>query len=161
MADHESLMAAWEGSCCDLLGWWQERLVPEVRQRVQFPALVAAKRGPQALEQTPRVIVGTIHSVKGGQADVVYLFPDLSQAGDAQYRRDGPPRDSVIRQFYVGVTRAREKLYVCGRESSTAISIWLPPFDLPMDATEVNLLRALTGGSPLKQRVQRPTVRSA
>jgi superfamily I DNA/RNA helicase len=119
----ESLMAAWEGSCCDLLGWWQERLVPEVRQRVQFPALVAAKRGPQALEQTPQVIVGTIHSVKGGQADVVYLFPDLSQAGDAQYRRDGPPRDSVIRQFYVGVTRAREKLYICGRESSTAISI--------------------------------------
>lgn len=119
----ESLMAAWEGSCCDLLGWWRERLVPEVRQRVQFPALVAARRGPQALEQTPQVIVGTIHSVKGGQADVVYLFPDLSQAGNAQYRRDGPPRDSVIRQFYVGVTRAREKLYICGRESSTAISI--------------------------------------
>jgi len=28
----------------------------------------------------PKVVVGTIHSVKGGQADVVYLFPDLSQA---------------------------------------------------------------------------------
>ena len=63
------------------------------------------------------------NSVKGGQADVVYLFPDLSQAGDAQYRRDGPPRDSVIRQFYVGVTRTREKLYICGRENSMAISM--------------------------------------
>jgi hypothetical protein len=119
----ESLMAAWEGSCCDLLEWWQARLTTEVRQRVQFPALVAAKCGPQALVDEPLVTVGTIHSVKGGQADVVYLFPDLSQAGDAQYRRDGPPRDAVIRQFYVGVTRAREKLYICGRESSMAASI--------------------------------------
>ena len=37
--------------------------------------------------------------------------------------RDGAPRDSVIRQFYVGVTRAREKLYFCGRESNMAVSI--------------------------------------
>ena len=119
----ESLMAAWEGNCCDLLGWWRERITAEVRQRVQFPILVATTHGPQALLDEPLVTVGTIHSVKGGQADVVYLFPDLSQAGDAQYRRDGAPRDSVIRQFYVGATRARDKLYICGRESSMAISM--------------------------------------
>ena len=119
----ESLMAAWEGSCRDLLGWWHERVTTEVRQRVQFPILVAAKHGPQALADEPLVTVGTIHSVKGGQADVVYLFPDLSQAGDAQYRRDGAPRDSVIRQFYVGATRARDRLYICGRESSMAIAM--------------------------------------
>jgi ATP-dependent exoDNAse (exonuclease V) beta subunit len=29
----------------------------------------------------------------------------------------------VIRQFYVGVTRAREQLYICGRESNMAFSI--------------------------------------
>jgi len=95
----------------------------EMRNRAEFPALVASKRGPLALAEEPGVIVGTIHSVKGGQADVVYLFPDLSQAGDAQYRRDGAPRDSVIRQFYVGATRAREKLYICGRQSNMAVSI--------------------------------------
>jgi ATP-dependent exoDNAse (exonuclease V) beta subunit len=54
---------------------------------------------------------------------VVYLFPDLSQAGDAQYARGGAARDSVIRQFYVGVTRTREKLYLCQRESAMAVSI--------------------------------------
>jgi superfamily I DNA/RNA helicase len=119
----ESLGAAWEGDYRDLLGWWQERLLGELRNRAEFPALVASMRGPLALAEEPGVIVGTIHSVKGGQADVVYLFPDLSQAGDAQYRRDGAPRDSVIRQFYVGATRAREKLYICGRESNMAVSI--------------------------------------
>jgi hypothetical protein len=119
----DSLGVAWEGGYRDLLAWWQARLGEDIRKRAVFPALVAATRGPLALAETPGVIVGTIHSVKGGQADVVYLFPDISQAGAAQYRRDGPPRDSVIRQFYVGVTRAREKLYICGRESNMAVSI--------------------------------------
>ena len=73
--------------------------------------------------EDPRVVVGTIHSVKGGEADVVYLFPDLSRAGDAQYRVTGAPRDSVIRVFYVGATRARETLYICQPEGAMAISI--------------------------------------
>ena len=72
---------------------------------------------------TPQVVVGTVHSVKGGQADVVYLFPDLSLAGDANYQRFGPSRDSVIRVFYVGITRARETLYICQRETAMAVSI--------------------------------------
>ena len=85
--------------------------------RAQFPAEVAAKRGPRALLEAPQVMVGTIHSVKGGQADVVYLFPDLSQAADAQYGRGGVDRDSVVRLFYVGATRAYEQLHVCQRDA--------------------------------------------
>ena len=106
-----------------LLNWWRHRVVPEFRKRIDFPAHIAARRGGHALVDEPRVIVGTIHSVKGGQADVVYLFPDLSKAGDAQYRQRGTARDSVIRLFYVGVTRARETLYLCSPESGAAISI--------------------------------------
>ena len=106
-----------------LLNWWRKRVAPAFRKRVRFPAEVAAQRGGEALVELPRVIVGTIHSVKGGEADVVYLFPDLSPAGEAQYRLGGPARDSVIRQFYVGVTRARETLYLCSPESGAAISI--------------------------------------
>jgi len=52
-----------------------------------------------------------------------YLFPDLPQAGDAQYARGGVARDSVIWQFYAGVTRARETLYLCQRETATAVTI--------------------------------------
>jgi len=71
----------------------------------------------------PKWWSGPIHSVKGGQADVVYLFPDLSQAGDAQHNRGGAARDSVIRVFYVGITRARETLYICQRETGMAMTI--------------------------------------
>ena len=109
----ESMVAAWEGTYRDLLSWWRERLNTDIKKRAVFPALIAEKRGPQALAETPRAIVGTIHSVKGGEADVVYLFPDLSQAGAAQYASMGAARDAAIRQFYVGATRTREKLYLC------------------------------------------------
>ena len=60
----------------------------------------------------PKVIVGTIHSVKGGEADVVFLFPDLSPGAARMYEtQDG--RDSATRLFYVGATRARETLVIC------------------------------------------------
>jgi superfamily I DNA/RNA helicase len=118
-----SLMDAWDGDYRALLDWWCRLVTADSRGRVQFPADVAAARGPRALMDKPQVVVGTIHSVKGGQADVVYLFPDLSQAGDAQYRRDGAPHDSVIRVFYVGATRARETLYICQKRTPMAVSI--------------------------------------
>ncbi len=84
---------------------------------------VALRNGPKALHEVPKVLVGTIHSVKGGEADVVFLFPDVSSAADVAYQRYGPDRDSVIRLFYVGVTRARKTLYICQRESSMAVAI--------------------------------------
>lgn len=119
----DSLLEAYEGDYRALLAWWRGQMNPDFRKRTEFPSEIARQRGPQALAEQPRVVVGTIHSVKGGQADVVYLFPDLSQAGEAHYRRDGPPRDSVIRLFYVGATRAREALYICQRETAMAVSI--------------------------------------
>jgi superfamily I DNA/RNA helicase len=119
----DSLMAAWEGDYRDLLAWWGTRVTTDLAERVKYPLGIVSRRGPQALLETPQVVVGTIHSVKGGQADVVYVFPDLSQAGDAQYARGGPPRDSVIRLFYVGLTRAFERLYLCQRETPLAIRL--------------------------------------
>jgi superfamily I DNA/RNA helicase len=116
----ESLLACFEGDHRALLTWWRIRVNGAMQNRIQFPTDIAAARGPQALLEKPQVIVGTIHSVKGGEADVVILFPDLSQAGDAAYQRYGPPRDAVIRMFYVGMTRAREALYISDRASTMA-----------------------------------------
>jgi DNA helicase-2/ATP-dependent DNA helicase PcrA len=119
----ESLLEAFEGNHKELLTWWRRRVTASFHCRVQFPIEVAMAGGPRTLEKHPKVIVGTIHSVKGGEVDAVFLFPDLSQAGDAAYQRSGPTRDTVIRLFYVGMTRAREALYVCPPESSMAAKI--------------------------------------
>lgn len=85
-------------------------------------ALTVARKSAAELLKQPRVIVGTVHSVKGGEADCVYLFPDMSPAGYAQW---GSGRSmasgSVYRLFYVGMTRARETLVLCAPASQRAV----------------------------------------
>lgn len=122
-ADAVQALLGARGDSRQMIQWWSRRIAPAFHGRVQFPTAVALAGGTAALEEPPRVIVGTIHSVKGGQADIVFLFPDLNPAGNAAYQRHGAQRDSVIRLFYVGMTRARHTLYVCQKESSMAVVI--------------------------------------
>ena len=92
------------------LNWWEDALLAKAAKTLSFPLQIARSRGPAALADPPKVTVGTIHSVKGGEADCVYLCPDVSTAGMREWLTAGEARDSVIRQFYVGMTRAREHL---------------------------------------------------
>lgn len=75
------------------------------RKPLEYPAGVVRRRGYEALTTEPRIIVSTIHASKGGEADTVILAPDLSYAGYLSYLEDPDP---TVRQFYVGLTRARE-----------------------------------------------------
>lgn len=75
-----------------------------------YPLAVAGRSGARTLKDEPKITIGTIHSVKGGEADVVYLSPELSPSGENDWLEY---RDPVIRQFYVGITRARETLILC------------------------------------------------
>lgn len=47
---------------------------------------------------------------------------DLSKKGFHTYRQDDP--DSVVRQYYVAMTRAREKLILCAAAGREAVE-WL------------------------------------
>ena len=69
------------------------------------------------------VVVGTIHSVKGGEADDVIIFPDISLAGQREVEASSDGRDAAIRQFYVGMTRARERLIICNPAGRFHVSI--------------------------------------
>ncbi len=95
-------------------------VIPSRRAPFQFPVAVARKRGPATLLKRPAVTVGTVHSVKGGEADVVFLFPDLSPGGFDEYT-DARRRDSVIRVFYVAFTRARSRLVLCSQAGPRAV----------------------------------------
>lgn len=118
----DELIGAMEGSVDALLGWWRSRLSVSCRPRAEFALAMAARGGIEALCAEPMVTVGTIHSVKGGQADVVYLIPDLSRSGWSEYERRGESRDSVTRLVYVGMTRARERLVWCPQVSPMAVT---------------------------------------
>lgn len=73
-------------------------------------ALMVALRNPQlVLEGRARVWLGTIHSVKGGEADWVYLWPGYTRKA----ARAHP--DTLHRLMYVGATRARRGLILLGQ----------------------------------------------
>ena len=89
------------------LEWLDAQLTSAKKSSAEFPLAIAKGRGPDALTRPPMVTPGTIHSVKGGEADVVYVFPDLSRAGMAEWQGR---QASVYRLFYVAMTRARDTL---------------------------------------------------
>lgn len=70
---------------------------------------VLINHGRGALDRPPKLVVGTIHSVKGGEADTVYVLPNVSPEAD-RHMNTRAGRDSVLRTFYVGVSRARHTL---------------------------------------------------
>lgn len=99
--------------------WLKSRLVKAKQAPAEYPLHCIAKRGPAAIQNDPQVFVGTIHSFKGSEADVVVVFPDLSYQGYAEYIGSG--FSEIVRLFYVAVTRARESLYLCAPTSKCAV----------------------------------------
>ena len=79
------------------------------------------KHGIDVLNEKPLVTVGTVHSVKGGEADIVVLYPDLSGAGMQEMTRNP---DSIMRVLYVGITRARVGLYLMAQRTRNAVA-WI------------------------------------
>lgn len=59
----------------------------------------------------PRVKLATIHAVKGSECDNVVLFTDTSPQSHEGLTTPGR-RDEELRIIYVGITRARRKLWI-------------------------------------------------
>lgn len=75
--------------------------------------VTALLRRGEKFNGVPRITASTIHGSKGGEADNVILFTDLSPAADTQFQRNP---DDTHRVFYVAVTRAKQNLYIVDAE---------------------------------------------
>jgi len=102
------------------VAWFRESLLGTKKHAADYPLSIYQRNGLVALEEKPKIIVGTIHSVKGGEASVTILFPDISLAAAEEYQRNPDP---VIRTFYVGMTRAKETLIVCQPCSDMSVKL--------------------------------------
>jgi hypothetical protein len=71
------------------------------------------------LAEPVKIDISTIHQAKGAEADNVVLSPDLSRATDAALRSPAYA-DSEHRVMYVGVSRARKRLFILRQESEYA-----------------------------------------
>lgn len=88
-------------------GIWHEVLTKiSLEQREYIIALL--RRGTK-LNASPQIKLSTIHGAKGGEADNVLLFMDLSTKFTQAY--DTHPED-IHRMFYVGLTRTRKVLHL-------------------------------------------------
>ncbi len=101
--------------------WWLDALKSAHAKSAEYPVAVLRRGGENLLREVASsdrpvhgaVVVGTVHSVKGGECDRVLLFPDLSRAGRQSLGRPGwMHRDGVYRMLYVGATRARQELVI-------------------------------------------------
>lgn len=106
--------------------WWADTLRAGEAKRLRYllnliertglgplTEMVDVLDGTRAATDLQWVTAGTIHSVKGGEADSVYVFPDLSRAGMWDgWQPGGPGRDGIVRMIYVALTRTRETVTI-------------------------------------------------
>jgi superfamily I DNA/RNA helicase len=86
---------------------WYDALSRISADKIEY--LRAALRRGTKLSSTERIKLSTIHGAKGGEADNVLLFLDLSPKFFKEYAKNS---DSVNRLFYVGVTRTKKTLHL-------------------------------------------------
>jgi len=88
-------------------GIWHERLNKIDTKRREY-YIMLLKRG-EKLDNEPRIKIGTIHGVKGGEAEHVLLLTDIAPR---TYREMHALPDDEIRVFYVAITRAKKSLHI-------------------------------------------------
>lgn len=74
--------------------------------------LSAIENRGQTFEGKPRVTLSTIHGAKGGEAQNVILYTDLSYASTREANNSQAGYDDLHRTFYVGITRAMDRLFL-------------------------------------------------
>lgn len=104
---------------CGDVEYLRQHVLASKRQAIEYPVQAVMHNG--SLAEQPRIIVGTIHSVKGAGADDVYLLPDISHAAAQQADTDPDP---LTRLMYVGMTRTKQRLVLCEASGREAIE-WL------------------------------------
>ena len=100
------------GKCESLFGLgWETALNIPPFQKIYFKSVV---RRYGDLDVVPTIKLSTIHGAKGREADTIVLLNSISGRIRESINYDG--QDFEKRVFYVGVTRAKKKLYVINGE---------------------------------------------
>lgn len=92
---------------------WHEAM--DKLPKVDRAYITAALRRGEKFNATPRITLSTIHGSKGGEADGVILYTDLSWAAIKNIQSKDQV-DDLLRVFYVAVTRAKNALYLVAPE---------------------------------------------
>ena len=86
---------------------WYEALDDASFRKIEY--IRKMRSNGEELNKKPRILLSTIHGVKGGESQNVALLTDLSLNTQKGYERNP---DDENRLFYVGATRAKENLHI-------------------------------------------------
>ena len=86
---------------------WYEAFDSAPQKKVRY--IRRMRENGEKLNSTPRIILSTIHGVKGGEQDNVVLLTDLSRSTQRNYEQNP---DDENRLFYVGATRTKNHLHI-------------------------------------------------
>jgi len=84
---------------------WYEVLEVSDQERIYITSVLQS--GEKFDDENPRIVLSTIHKAKGGEADNVALLLESTKACCTMSEPDAERR-----VFYVGATRAKQKLFV-------------------------------------------------
>jgi DNA helicase-2/ATP-dependent DNA helicase PcrA len=93
---------------------WHEALDKLPTEDMSY-MLAARRRGEKLRGGLPRVRISTIHSAKGGEARHVVLMTEMAKRTHAEMELQP---DDERRVWYVGITRAKEKLSIVSSETN-------------------------------------------
>lgn len=106
------------------IDWWLNNLPEKESSKMNYHRAVFDRGGGSPLWQKPKIIIGTGHSLKGAEADVCFIFPDLSRAGwEGWTCGSDDEREGIIRLFYVMMTRAKEGVFLCSPTTGQAVAL--------------------------------------
>jgi len=96
----------------EVLGFQPEKIWHDALEEISIDKreyYLEILRNGYTLDGEPQVFIGTIHSVKGGEARNVAIRTDLTKSASEAFEAEP---DVEHRVFYVGVTRAQQNLFV-------------------------------------------------
>ncbi len=103
------------------LDWLKSVCNATIKKSLEYPLSIIDKNNNnhKILNETPKIVIGTIHSFKGTEADNVFVAPDISWSAQQEWMSSVEAKDNMHRLFYVAVTRTLDNLILLQPGSSS------------------------------------------
>ena len=91
--------------------WWEVLKRNFKDNQVSYFVQLLKNYGQKILSKSPNIIIDTIHSVKGGEANNVLIYSKTNYASSFD-KKNREEKSDEKRVYYTAVTRARDTLHI-------------------------------------------------
>ena len=92
--------------------WWQILQRNFTQSQTEYFIRLLQRYGQKSLDNEPQIIIDTIHSVKGGEANNVVLYSKTNWPASYVNKKNANDKSDEKRVYYTGATRARDTLHI-------------------------------------------------